>query len=39
MQKVVYGVSRVNRDEKLKGIGYLIDGNLFVPATSQKGKK
>lgn len=37
MQKVVYGVSRVNRDEKLKGIGYLIDGNLFVPATSNKG--
>ena len=37
MQKVVYGVSRVNRDEKLKGIGYLIDGNLFVPAPSNKG--
>lgn len=37
MQKVVYSVSRVNRDEKLKGIGYLIDGNLFVPATSNKG--
>lgn len=37
MQKVVYSVSRVNRDEKLKGVGYLIDGNLFVPATSNKG--
>lgn len=37
MQKVVYSISRVNRDEKLKGIGYLIDGNLFVPATSSKG--
>ena len=37
MQKVVYGISRVNREEKLKGISYLIDGNLFVPATSSKG--
>lgn len=37
MQKVVYRVSRVNRDEKLKGVGYLIDGNLFIPATSSKG--
>ncbi len=37
MQKVVYSVSRVNKGEKLKGIGYLIDGNLFVPATSNKG--
>ena len=37
MQKVVYSVSRVNKDEKLKGIGYLIDGNLFVAATSSKG--
>ena len=37
MQKVVYSVSRVNRDEKLKGIGYLVDGNLMIPATSSKG--
>ena len=37
MQKVVYSVSRVNKDEKLKGVGYLIEGNLFVPATSNKG--
>lgn len=37
MQKVVYFVKRVNRDEKLKGIGYLLDGNLLVSATSNKG--
>lgn len=37
MQKVVYYVKRVNRDEKLKGIGYLIEGNLLIPATSSKG--
>ena len=37
MQKVVYSVSRINRDEKLKGIGYLVDGNLLIPATSSKG--
>lgn len=38
MQKVVYSVSKVNRDEKLKGVGYLTEGNLLIPATSQKGK-
>ena len=38
MQKVVYCVSKVNRDEKLKGVGYLAEGNLLIPATSQKGK-
>lgn len=37
MQKVVYSVSKVNRDEKLKGVGYLVEGNLLIPATSQKG--
>lgn len=37
MQKVVYSVSKVNRDEKLKGVGYLTEGNLLIPATSQKG--
>ncbi|MDE6189779.1 MAG: hypothetical protein K2G37_05800 [Clostridia bacterium] len=37
MQKVVYSVSKVNKDEKLKGVGYLIDGNLLIPATSNKG--
>ncbi len=37
MQNVVYSVSKVNKDEKLKGVGYLIDGNLLIPATSSKG--
>ena len=37
MQKVVYSVSKVNRDEKLKGVGYLIEGNLLIPSISQKG--
>lgn len=37
MQKVVYSISKVNRDEKLKGIGYLVEGNLLIPAISQKG--
>ena len=38
MQKVVYSISKVNKDEKLKGVGYLVEGNLLIPATSQKGK-
>lgn len=29
MQKVVYSISKVNKDEKLKGVGYLIEGNLL----------
>ena len=37
MQKVVYSISKVNKDEKLKGIGYLIEGNLLIPSTSSKG--
>lgn len=37
MQKVVYSISKVNKDEKLKGIGYLVDGNLLIPSTSSKG--
>lgn len=37
MQKVVYSISKVNRDEKLKGVGYLVEGNLLIPSTSQKG--
>ncbi len=37
MQKVVYSISKLNKDEKLKGVGYLIEGNLLIPATSQKG--
>lgn len=38
MQKVVYSISKVNRDEKLKGVGYLFEGNLLIPALSSKGK-
>ena len=37
MQKVVYSISKLNKDEKLKGVGYLIEGNLLIPSTSQKG--
>ena len=37
MQKVVYSVTKVNKDEKIKGVGYLVEGNLLIPATSQKG--
>lgn len=37
MQKVVYSISKVNKDEKFKGVGYLIEGNLLIPATSSKG--
>jgi hypothetical protein len=38
MQKVVFSVSKVNKDDKLTGVGYLADGNLIVPAMSGKGK-
>ena len=38
MQKVVYSVCKVNRDEKLKGIGYVSEGNLLIPAISKNGK-
>lgn len=37
MKKVVYSVTKVNKDEKLKGVGYLVDDNLLMPATSTKG--
>lgn len=37
MQKVVYSIKKVNRDERIKGIGYLADGNLLIPAKSGKG--
>ena len=37
MQKVVYSVTKVNKDEKLKGVGYLVEGNLLIPSTSSKG--
>lgn len=38
MQKVVYSISKVNRDEKLKGVGYLSEDSLLIPALSSKGK-
>lgn len=38
MKKVVYSVSKVNhRDEKMKGVGYIAEGNLIFPAISAKG--
>lgn len=37
MQKVVFSISKVNKDEKLTGVGYLVNGNLLIPATSSKG--
>lgn len=37
MQKVVYSITKVNKDEKMKGVGYLIDNDLLVPAISAKG--
>lgn len=37
MQKVVYSITKVNKDEKVKGIGYLVEGNLLVPSISSKG--
>ena len=37
MQKVVYSVKKVNKDEKMKGIGYLVEGNLLIPSISSKG--
>lgn len=38
MQKVVYSISKVNRNEKLKGIGYVSEGDLLIPAVSKTGK-
>lgn len=38
MQKVVYSIRKVNRDERLKGVGYLSEGCLLIPQISQKGK-
>ena len=37
MKKVVYSVTKVNREEKLKGVGYFVDDNLLISATSSKG--
>lgn len=39
MQKVIYSITKVRNEEKLKGVGYLSDsGDLLVPAISSKGK-
>ncbi len=37
MQKVVYSITKVNKDDKIKGVGYLVEGNLLIPSTSSKG--
>ncbi len=37
MQKVVYSVSKVNSNKKMKGVGYLVEGDLLIPSTSSKG--
>lgn len=37
MQKVVYSISKVNKDEKLKGVGYLVENDLLISAISSKG--
>ena len=37
VKKVVYSISKVNKDEKQKGVGYLVEGNLLIPSTSSKG--
>ena len=37
MQKVIYSIKKVNRDERIKGIGYLADGNLLIPAKAKNG--
>ena len=37
MQKVVFSISKVNSDKKLKGVGYLVDGHLLAPDISSKG--
>ena len=29
--------TKVNKDEKWKGVGYLVEGNLLIPSTSSKG--
>ena len=37
MQKVVYSISKVNKEKKMKGVGYLVEGNLLIPSTSSQG--
>ena len=40
MKKIVYSISRVGRFDtpKMSGLGYVVEGNLLISATSQKGK-
>lgn len=38
MKKVYFSASKTRKDEKLSGIGYLVEGNLLIPAISSKGK-
>lgn len=40
MKKIVYSVSRVGRFDtpKMSGLGYVVEGNLLISTTSQKGK-
>jgi hypothetical protein len=38
MQKVVFSVTKLSKDEKVSGIGYLADGDLLIPAISSKNK-
>jgi hypothetical protein len=38
MKKVVYSVTKLSKDEKVSGIGYLADGDLLIPAMSSKNK-
>lgn len=35
MQKVIYSIKKVNQDERIKGIGYLAEGNLLIPAKAR----
>lgn len=37
MQKVAYSITKVNRDDKTRGVGYLVEGNLLIPSLSGKG--
>ena len=38
MQKVVCSISRKNGSGKLKGVGYIAEDNLFLPAISKENK-
>ena len=37
MQKVVCSISKVNKERKVKGVGYLVKGNLLIHSTSSQG--